>query len=196
VKFRLTYAGKLLGATQSDPRAAHKHQIRRAFHPQIRRFWENDHYLSNFLPIDRRLVQEPRRWLGDEFAMFGYHFFPLIREDECLLCSLHILFLRPDRPGAILKSGDIDNRLATLFDALRLPKDASQLKGDQTPGINEEPFFCLLQDDGLITNVAVETDTLLEPIGDKMNANDVRLIITVEINRSDFASGLGLGRWG
>jgi hypothetical protein len=35
---------------------------------------------------------------------------------------LNILFLRADIPGKVVQSGDIDNRLKTLFDALRMPQ--------------------------------------------------------------------------
>ena len=36
MKFTLTYEGRLLGASRSDPRPKHKHEIRQRFHPQHR----------------------------------------------------------------------------------------------------------------------------------------------------------------
>ena len=35
LEFRLTYEGLLLGASRTDTRAQHKHEIRKAFHPQL-----------------------------------------------------------------------------------------------------------------------------------------------------------------
>ena len=52
---------------------------------------------------------------------------------------------------------------------------------DLAPEDGERPFFCLLEDDKLITRVAVETDQMLEPVGAKFNAGDVRLVINVEL---------------
>ena len=102
-------------------------------------------------------------------------------ENLSLLCALDILFLRPDTPGKVLSSGDIDNRLKTIFDALRMPSGLDELGGYERPGTDEQPFFCLLEDDKQISKVAVETDMLLEPIGETLNINDARLVITVKL---------------
>ena len=40
MELKLTYDGLLLVASGSNTRAQHKHDIRRAFHPQLRRFWQ------------------------------------------------------------------------------------------------------------------------------------------------------------
>jgi hypothetical protein len=110
----------------------------------------------------------------------AFNFVPLVTEELSLICGIEILFLRPDYPGAVVSSGDIDNRLKTLFDALRMPQ-IGQLKADAVPSENEKPFYVLLEDDKLISRLSVETDTLLEPIGDEMNKSDARLIITVKL---------------
>jgi len=105
-----------------------------------------------------------------------YRFLPLATRDLDLIVSLDILFLRYDQPGqTLLQSGDIDNRLKTLFDALRKPHSLSEVDGD--PGQDEDPFYVLLEDDSLITHLSVTTDLLLEP---NKSVNDVRLIITVK----------------
>ena len=72
-------------------------------------------------------------------------------------------------------TGDIDNRLKTLFDALRMPQIGEKL-GDPQEG--EDPFFCLLENDSLITKLTLATDLLLEP---DRNVNDVRLVLTVKL---------------
>ena len=94
--------------------------------------------------------------------------------------------MRPDYPGGVIESGDIDNRLKTLFDALRIPgPDTNELAGS-TPQEGENPLYCLLEDDKLITHVAVDTDTLLKPTGSDWNANDARIVITVTIQPVEF----------
>jgi hypothetical protein len=64
---------------------------------------------------------------------------------------------------------DVDNRLKTLFDALRMPDSPEELgagteQGKVSPDADEDPFYVLLQDDREITHVSVMTDTLLEPV--------------------------------
>jgi hypothetical protein len=66
--------------------------------------------------------------------------------------------------------------MKTPFDALRVPTIA-ELPPNETPGADEEPFYCLLQDDALVTALSVRTDQLLEP----GQANDVQLIIHVNM---------------
>lgn len=179
LEFRLTYEGQLKGANGKKTRADHKHEIRRAFHPQIKRQIEVHRSLASLLRPDKqydgRSFVEARADLNQRF---GYRFFPLVTPGFELLCSLDILFLRPGPRGGLLQGGDIDNRLKTLFDALCLPVDASGVDG---PRDGEDPFYCLLLDDKLITHVAVETDVLLQPVSTPENSNDARLVITVRL---------------
>ncbi len=108
---------------------------------------------------------------------------PLVREEIYLLCSVKILFLRRDIPGSALTAGDIDNRLKTVIDALRRPRNATELVGHEVPGIDEDPFFCLLEDDSQVSHLEVETDTLLDPPTNEENDHRrAKLVITVEIH--------------
>ena len=114
--------------------------------------------------------------------MFGYGFVPLVIRDLELLCSVDILFLRFGDPGFLVnRVGDLDNRLKTLFDALTIPRDANQLGLHTSPAEGETPFFCLLEDDSVITRASVESDTLLEPVSNPPTENDARVVITVRI---------------
>jgi hypothetical protein len=55
-----------------------------------------------------------------------------------------------------------------------------------TPAPDEVPFFCLLEDDKLITKVSVETDQLLEDVSPgATRETDVRLLIRVSIRPYD-----------
>ena len=73
---------------------------------------------------------------------------PLVLKRFSLLCALKILFLRRDIPGKAIIAGDIDNRVKTLIDALRMPNSQNELVGDDVePRFGDDPFFCLLADD-------------------------------------------------
>ena len=94
--------------------------------------------------------------------------------------GIDILFLRRDQHPLILRGGDIDNRLKTLFDAFRVPDKKGKLKCDPAEG--EDPFFVLLQDDKLISEVRIDTDNiLLLPDNAKPNSKDVFLVINVRL---------------
>ena len=137
------------------------------------RVLKHDSYNKPEDDMEFRLTQQT----ADNHALGKYRFLPLATRDLDLIVSLDILFLRYDQPGqTLLQSGDIDNRLKTLFDALRKPRDLSET-GGADPDQDENPFYVLLEDDSLITHLSVTTDLLLEP---NKSVNDVRLIITVK----------------
>jgi len=58
--------------------------------------------------------------------------------------------------------GDIDNRLKTLFHALKVSSEPTALPIGATPQLDETPFFVLLEDDSLITRISVDVDRLLD----------------------------------
>ena len=188
MEFRLTYEGPLYAASNSGSRRAkHKHEIRKAFHRQLRALWQGHPFLKQAIVVDpqygarvagRKLLREE---LADKYARCGYSFVPLVTPDLSISCRLDILCLRPGRPGEIIQSGDLDNRIKTLFDALRIPENRDELAGYTEPQEDENPFFCLLSDDRLIGHVSLETDFLLAPTSPDADANDVRLIIRVEL---------------
>ncbi len=194
MEFRLTYEGPLLSTQrdpeggQPDPRANNKRDIRKAFHHQLKRLWNITPFLKTGQDSGPTVVvthdsdTEPRtiEKISKIYKMYGFNFVPLVMEDLNLICGLDILFLRADPPGSVLQSGDIDNRLKTLFDALTIPT-ANERYADLTPGPDEKPFFCLLEDDKLITKVSVETDTLLQSVSQNSDINDARLVITVRL---------------
>ena len=194
MEFRLTYEGILLAesvrsAEVRRARAEHKQEIRKKLHPQLKRLWEISPFLSTVTgPKDGRRVfgrlsqEQGVEALAVRFERFGYHFVPLVTRELELFCSIEVLFLRRGDPGGIISAtGDIDNRLKTLFDALTVPRDALQLGPYKNPDPDESPFFCLLEDDSLITKASVETDTLLGAVSDPPSPNDVRVVITVRI---------------
>jgi hypothetical protein len=198
VEFRLTYSGRLYASGNTNTRAAHKHDIRRVFHPQLRNLWRVTDNLKSMLdPLPERVIavnagpfENRLQKLPERFRCGGYGLVPLVTEDLALVCGIEILMLRPDAPGSLIKSGDIDGRLKTLLDALRMPGPDTNELGGNRPTDDELPFYCLLQDDKLISQLSVQTDLLLEPLAPgPIDRNDVRLIITVRLRPSDARYG-------
>jgi hypothetical protein len=202
VEFRLLYTGQLLASGNKKPRPEEKHALRREFHPQLRRLWNSNHnlnqlarnqelssYVSKHPEISQHLLGDPeqRRRAGIESISYkweraGFKFVPLVTEKLSLRCRLEILFLRPEERHYVMQSGDLDGRLKTVFDALRIPKNSEET-GNLGPQNDETPFFCLLEDDNLISEVSITTDQLLVlPKEREVKANDAFLIIHVQIN--------------
>jgi hypothetical protein len=208
MEFRLTYAGPL-PATQGNkvgsprsPKLQQKHEIRQKLHPQLKRLWDITPFLSTggrsgpsaIITEDSPDVPpHDVAWLAAKYSLYGWNFVPLVTEDLNLICGLDILFLRPQAPGQVISAGDLDNRLKTLFDALRIPVPEERYSG-RVPEDDEKPLFCLLADDKLITKVSVETDQLLEFVGSSTNDYDVRLVITVRLR--PYEMHLGNMQWG
>ena len=202
-------------------RATDKHKLRKLFHPQLRELWrqhpdlrkqsvskyvvsKTPHNMVNYPGPDVEEVvpvtnDSPhplaKTWvehLANNYQRCGGRFVPLIREDSGFTCDLEVLFLRRDNPGNLIANGgDIDNRIKVLFDGLRMPKSLSEL-GDFKIEADEDPFFCLLEDDKLVTKVAVTTDRLIIPQRSDESVHEVLLVIHVTmVNPSAiFAPGL------
>jgi len=197
VDFVLRYRGPL-GANGS---VKQKHEIRRAIHLQLEELCKQEPLLeqarSEALPhgvLKGREVEVPRPLEVMYFAVVlgGFHFVPIIHRPHELACSLDILFLRRERPGAIVQhGGDLDNRLKTLFDGLRMPHDVSEL-GGIGPAIPDERLYCLLEDDALITRAAVSTQQLLEPLAPGEHPSTVELLIHVTV-RSTYPMWANVG---
>lgn len=175
MKFRLVYRGEL--KSNGDP--AHKHEIRRVFHRQLSNLWK-DYPLNEF----HKFVNiDPEK--GDAFGIKrgGFAFVPLISPRLELVASLDILLLRPESAGNVVtQAGDIDNRLKTLLDALQIPKE-NQLPKGAMPQVDEAIFYCLLEDDNLVTSLDISTCKLYDEV---RSNSEVVLVVGVE---ADFTHG-------
>jgi len=146
-------------------RGTEKQNIRKFFHPQLKELWNTNKLLSTTkipkggrqvaIPIDAnhggfsfysssKMVASEERplvdYVADQYPQFGYKFVPLVREKWTLACGLEILFLRRDPPGSLWTAGDIDNRVKTLIDGLRMPKCVAELGDYKDPAADETPF--------------------------------------------------------
>ena len=183
MQFRLLYEGPLKATTPGKNRVKDKHAIRKQIHKQLSTLFniQREAYPFRFLRTAVLSGEEGIPSSSDwpiRFQSSGFHFVPLVSRGFELTCGLDILFLRREGPGGLISGGDIDNRIKTLFDALRIP-NITEINDSPEP--DEDPFFCLLEDDSLITEVRVGTDRLLTPLRDKQKENDVVLVINVSV---------------
>jgi hypothetical protein len=187
MEFRLVYEGSLKASGNAANHVRDKHAIRRQFHRQLSNLYDNHPYLSKLKKdsiitqvggVDVKTSFVERQ--AQNFSRCGYRFVPLVHKSQSLICGLDILFLRRENPGdLILQGGDIDNRIKTLLDALRIPDNCNEI--DSPPGEGENPFFCLLENDSLVTELSVVTDRLLAPLKDGQHQNEVVLVIKVKV---------------
>src|SRR6266851_2022476 len=124
-----------------SPKLQRKHEIRQRFHPQLKGLWDTTPFLkTGGRSGPSALVTEDSpdippydvAALGAKYSLYGWNFVPLVTEELNLICGLDILFLRPSAPGQLVSGGDLDNRLKTLFDALRIP-EANEMYADRVP---------------------------------------------------------------
>ncbi len=180
MEFRLFYRGEL----KANRGSVDKHELRKRFHPQLRDLFSQAPLAQCWYLIDQASSANIL------FSVSAFTFAPLVNERMKSIAALDILFLRPEAPGAIItKGGDIDNRLKTLLDALKMPHEPNALPPGSSPAPDETPFFCLLQDDNLITDLRVTTDRLLEPVN---SPSEVVLIIRVRTSVTELTRGNGV----
>jgi hypothetical protein len=176
MQFRLAYEGPLPAEGKRSSSSQIKHEIRKKIHSQLLDLYSRN---INF----RVLVMLTHGDCEKKFS--GFTFIPLVVGSLHMVCELDILFLRRERPGALLTKprdeygGDLDNRLKIFLDALRVPREAKEVPRGITPEAKETPFYCLLEDDALITKFQVESDTLLGRSPSPENKKDVHLIVRV-----------------
>ena len=173
MEFRLTYRGQLKGNGSPEQ----KQRIRRFIHPQLATLWNQPPLTDykEYLPGGKHAVADS----PFSRAVGPFTFQPLVTSAYDVVAELNITFLRPEPPGLLVSnSGDIDNRVKTLLDALRMPHNLPELPVNDSPTEQEKPFCVLLEDDSLITHLAITTDRLLEPTNHQL---DVILIIHVRV---------------
>lgn len=104
-------------------------------------------------------------------------FIPIVRNSLHLACAVDILFLRHEEPYNLMRQGgDLDGRIKTLFDGLKMPDPKNQYVG-LTP--TADPLYVVLEDDALISDISVRSGRLL---GNRTkDRHRVRLTIDVTI---------------
>lgn len=204
MRFYLVYRGPLSATQAKSKKRAEIKAIREQLQPQLKTLWEthpalirlrwtarvpdNDTYVmeSGDSPLYEHMHRPPGLLASILQAGFvdltapierhGKRFIPLVRKSLDLTCAIHVLFLRQEDPGSLVKqAGDLDNRIKTLFDALEMPSaDASP---EQVPDGN--PVYCLMENDTLVSGFDVDSERLLLP--DSAYPNEVHLVMEVTI---------------
>lgn len=170
-EFRLVYQGLLKG---NEATSAEKQYIRSYFHKQLVNLWRTKHPLRQ--RVDQAFIygttveNSPARVdilksadanssrigmerLATNFKIGEQRFLPIVTQEDFLVCGLDILLLRRDF-REIIDSGDLDNRIKTLIDALRIPKPNENYEGP------ENPLCCVMEDDRLVSEIRVVGDYL------------------------------------
>lgn len=190
MSFRLIYEGELLSANARNKAAVrkNKHAIRKQLHPQLKQLWRTDHSLKFHALLPAKSATGARvtriQQIAEHYERCGNGFVPLIRTGDhpsIPYVSLHVLFLRREPPGALIKGGTLDNRIKTFFDGLKIPKSCDEITERFLK--DEKPMYCLLEDDQAISEANVRTDLLLRPPAatEKHSLNDVMLIVQVRV---------------
>ena len=169
MRFRLHYRGPL----RSNGNPHDKQALRRKLSPQLKELW-------NQAPLvdQRDDFLNPCYELSVIKKVGDWNFASVVNSRNNLVAELDITLLRPEEPGSVItQGGDIDNRLKTLLDALSIPQ-SNQIPTDDTPGPDEDPFHCLLEDDNLITSIRATVDRLL----DSSDKEEVLIVMGVNVS--------------
>jgi hypothetical protein len=194
VEFTLYYRGPLKAKGKPED----KHRLRQHFHKQIKELWNQSplkEHRGLIDPNENVAIGETMVLTENEVpsvlrTVGAYNFASVVSSEINLVADLAITLLRPEPPGAIVtQSGDIDNRIKTLLDALKIPDGPHALPKRVSPTADEHPLFCLLEDDNLITGLSIDTDRLLEP---NVPSSNVVLLIHVR-TRPTVGTLLNLG---
>jgi hypothetical protein len=86
------------------------------------------------------------------------------------------VFLRKEQPGKVYQGGDLDGRIKTLIDALAMPQHLEQVFPEEE---TLDPIFCLMEDDSLVSGVAIESERLLAAQDDRRDY--ARVLISVDV---------------
>ena len=193
MELTLTYRGPLPSGQAKNKKARNhrngvKLTMREHFHAQLM-YSEYCRTASQvgagtFLLNQIKPDQFPSSWSAVRVPKVKVLFAPLVITSLYLklVCELDIEILSRDEPGSIVHSGDLDNRLKVLIDALRMPLPNEN--SIYTPPENKV-CFCLLEDDKLITRFQAKTSRLLRPLSDKESLEDVEVTIKAEVRTSD-----------
>lgn len=176
MEFRLIYEGPLHG---QSAKSSHKWEIRRALHPQLQRLWRERPLADQA----ETLLAHPAQAASISVIVEkgGLLFAPLVTQRLNLYAELSVLLFRQQPRGTLITDGgDIDNRLKTLLDGLRVPRGTLEGRQDLPAEPDPSPFFCLLEDDSLVTKVSVESEQLLRPA----KPDEVVAVISVHVKKT------------
>jgi hypothetical protein len=179
MKFTLTYTGEL--PSLGNPRGPHKSApklpvvwaIRNEFAKQLEYVLNNHPARTSSNSTSSRAAYNILR---SPIKVGEFNFLPLVRPEFETVCGLKIKMMVNHEVGSLVtQAGDLDNRIKTLLDALRLPK-GNEFNGN---GPAEDNCPCLLHDDALVVSLKIEVQRWFS--GVPKTEKDVYLDIEVAI---------------
>ncbi len=173
VEIALNYRGPLPNSRSNGAKLA-KTRIRQQLHHQFDGLCRNSDLFRDALRDDLahatiKSGDQRAEVSGAPYGSFyivefrgGVQFVPLLSRWNRRVCELTVQLWRRADPGEILDpGGDVDNRVKTLFDGLRIPHSEDEIH--PTAGTFGR-CFCLLEDDALITKLTISTHKMYRPI--------------------------------
>lgn len=161
VEIILKYDGEIPCEQNGRGQRDFKQNLRQYFSNRLRRLWRDDENLSHWhtvgLPQAKRkkrihVIDNPDHYPFFSASMCGFVNVPIVTFHNKLYCALDIKLIG----DAAMKSfKDVDNRLKVVLDALRMPRQSSEVP-ESMQGNGSEQLFCLLEDDSLIKKFCVE----------------------------------------
>jgi Holliday junction resolvase RusA-like endonuclease len=175
MEFTLYYKGLI----RSKATISHKQVIRAEVHKQLLELWK-------LPPLDKHQC-----WLKDDsrknkLRNSDRRFRFLVTKQLRMYVDLRVQFLVPPKSRSFK---DIDNKLKTLFDSLRVP-GRNEIPRGWRPKSSERPLVCLLEDDELIYKVDIDTDYLLDSNAFH-DENHMICLINVKIKGNTFDEEYG-----
>ncbi len=156
-----------------------KHQIRQQLHPQLKAIWDAHPLLKQKRDEVGSLLNTEK--LAADRRIPPWRFVPLVTEELQVACEIEFLLLRRDHPGSSIWSGDPDNRVKTIIDALEVPDINSGYAADIPLDASFNPLYCLVANDRLVTSVSIKTGQLLAPPPvDEQSWADVNMKVVIK----------------
>lgn len=206
VKFTLIYDGDL-PSSGNKPKPEFASAIRNVFHDQLADLWDS-HIVMRQLARTARVYKNKQDIIGPRSAITELShfdepikpatanqidlcapipipkvgdFIPLVRKSLYLACAVDILFLRHEEPFTLMQQGgDLDGRLKTLFDSLKMPNPRDAYRGMPPTA---DPLYVVLEDDALISDFSVKSGRLLGRGAKKKHEVRLTVDITVKVLR-------------
>lgn len=200
MEFQLIYEGKL----PSNGNKEDKSKIREQLHLQLKKLWTLPplSYVSSYKEETKDAGITPFKYNSDPLAydcgkepclvetVSDCKFIPIVHESLNLSAELDIFInFSPSDEDAdnvsnfIKQCGDIDNKLKTLLDGLKIP-DSNQLPNQWAESWLQKgrhEMYCLLQDDRLISSLSTKVaHTCLLPYDEDESGPKARVIIDVK----------------
>jgi hypothetical protein len=209
MKFTLIYDGELPASANSPKPEAASH-IRNELHHQLVDLWDSHIILRELAntaraPIIRHMREPARNEVRPPWKLPDYtgpvspmesgqidlcaaidvpnvgHYIPLVRHSLCLACAVDILFLRHEEPFNLMRQGgDLDGRIKTLFDGLKMPNPKDKYVGLKPAA---DPLYVVLEDDALISDISIRSGRLLGNRAKDKHAVRLTIDVTIKVLR-------------